>query len=108
MQLLTKGAGQGVEYLHASVHFRADGRLEARADKVHYGFITIHNLYVVGRVNVADCRARFVVEEVKPGGLVTAFIPSAVNQALQEYSRGYCVEDVTIRQGKMVVTVRPE
>jgi len=48
------------------------------------------------------------MEEVQPGGLLTAFIPTAVNEALSQYSQGYCVEDVTIRQGEMEITLRPQ
>ena len=108
MQLLAGNRGTAVDYTNATVHFRGDGRLEVSADEVRYGFIIIRNLHLVGRVDVANCKAQFVMEDVEPGGLLTAFIPTAVNQALDEYTRGYCVEDVTIREGEMIITLRPE
>lgn len=107
LALLAHQSQVPVEYDNVRLHFREDGRIEIWADHVSYGWVHLNHLHLIGRVEVMSCRAQLVVEEMEPGGLWARVVPTLVNRALEEYTRGYCVEQVEIHEGEMTILLRP-
>jgi hypothetical protein len=45
-------------------------------------------------------------ESISPPGLITALVPTLVNQSLQQYAAEWYVEDVTTHDGYIELVVR--
>ena len=80
-QLAASAAAQGLDVQGLDVQFK-DGSMVLSADNLRYGFVSARNLVLQGRPQVADGRVTFQVDSVQPNNLVTAALPSVINQLL--------------------------
>jgi hypothetical protein len=99
------GAQQGLEAEGLEARFTG-GRVHLTATRLRYQFIQVDNLVLVGLPVARDGVLQIEMESISPQGLITAMIPSLMNQALRQYGAGWYVEDVEIREGVMELTVR--
>jgi hypothetical protein len=98
-------AQQGAQVEGLDVRFTG-GKMRITADRVGYGFVNVRDLVLVGRLVARDGQLQVEVDSVQPGGLVAAFIPSMVNQALAQYTSKWYVEDVHTLEGQLELRIR--
>jgi len=95
----------GVDAVNVQVHF-TDGKVKLSADRVSYGLIGVSNLAVIGRLVAENGVLQVQVESITPGGLVASMLPGVINKALAQFGSQWYVEDVTISEGQLELTVR--
>ncbi len=106
LALLSSTVELPVEYTNVGVHFRGDGRIELWADDVRYGFIRLRNFHLIGRIELVGCIPQLVIEHLEPDEILTTLIPSLINRTLRQSAQGYCVEEVRVQEGEMVLLMR--
>jgi hypothetical protein len=77
------------------------------AGRVGYGFVDAQNVTLVGRLVAVDGKLQLQTESITPRGIVTALIPTIANQALQQYTSRWYIEDVRTTEGQIQLRVRP-
>jgi hypothetical protein len=82
------------------------GKMRITAQQLKYGVVNVRDLVLVGRLFAQDGQLQMAVESVQPGGLVGAFIPPVVNQALAQYASQWYVEDVRTLDGQLELRIR--
>lgn len=109
LRAVTSGAAaeQGATLENGGVRFTDDGRMILTAGQVGYGFVNAQNVTLVGRLVAVDGKLQLQTESITPGGLVTALIPTIANQALQQYTSKWYIEDVRTTEGQIELHVRP-
>jgi hypothetical protein len=105
-QLAASATSQGIDVQGLDVQFE-DGAMVLSADNLRYGFVSARNLVLRGTPIVANGRVTLQVDSVRPNNLVTAALPSVINQLLAQAFEQWYVEDVQIVPGQLVLTVRP-
>ena len=105
-QLAAGAAAQGIDIQGLDVQFK-DGSMVLSADNLRYGFVSARNLVLQGRPLVANGRVTLQVDSVQPNNLVTAALPSVINQMLGQAFEQWYVEDLQVQPGQLVLTVRP-
>jgi hypothetical protein len=95
----------GAQVENLDVQF-AGGKMRITADSLRYGVVNVKDLVLVGRLFARNGQLQIAVESVQPGGLVGAFIPSVVNQALAQYASQWYVEDVRTLEGRLELSIR--
>jgi hypothetical protein len=98
-------AQSGAQVENLDVRFTG-GKMRITADSLRYGPVNVSDLVLVGRLFARDGQLQMAIESVQPGGLVGAFIPSVVNQALARYASQWYVEDVRTLEGRLELTIR--
>ena len=98
-------AQQGVQVEGLDVRFTG-GKMRITAQRLGYGFVNVSDLVVVGRLVARDGQLQMETDSIQPGGLVAAFIPSMVNQALAQYTSKWYVEDVHTLEGQLELRIR--
>jgi hypothetical protein len=83
-----------------------NGKMRITADSLRYGVVNVSDLILVGQLFARNGQLQMTVESVQPGGLVGAFIPSVVNQALARYASQWYVEDVRTLEGRLELQIR--
>jgi hypothetical protein len=106
---VTSGATDqsGATLENVGVQFTADGKMILTAGRVGYGFINADNVTLVGRLIAVDGRLELETESITPRGMVTSLIPTFANQALQQYTSRWYIEDVQTTEGQIELRVRP-
>lgn len=106
---VTTGATEqsGATLENVGVQFTADGKMVLTAGRVGYGFVNADNVTLVGRLIAVDGRLELETESISPRGMVTSLIPTFANQALQEYTSRWYVEDARTTEGQIELRVRP-
>ena len=61
---------------------------------------------LVGRLVAVDGRLQLETESVTPRGLLSALIPTVANQALEQYTAKWYVEEVETLEGRIEVRIR--
>ncbi len=109
LRAVTSGAAaeQGATLDNVGVKFTADGKMILTAGRVGYGFVNADNVTLVGRLVAVNGKLELQTESITPRGLVTAMIPTIANQALQNYTSKWYIEDVRTTEGKIELRVRP-
>lgn len=109
LSAVTSGAAQqsGATLENVGVQFTADGKMVLTAGRVGYGFINADNVTLVGRLIAVDGRLELETESISPRGIVTSFIPTVANQALQQYTSRWYIEEVETTEGQLQLRVRP-
>jgi hypothetical protein len=98
-------AQSGAQVENLDVRFTG-GKMRITADSLRYGPVNVSDLVLVGRLFARDGQLQMAIESVQPGGLVGAFIPSVVNQALARYASQWYVEDVRTLEGRLELSIR--
>jgi hypothetical protein len=83
-----------------------DGKMRVDADYLSYGPINVDNLTLIGTLAAADGKLQLQTESVTPRGLIGALIPTVANQALEQYTSKWYVEDVKTYDGYIEVRTR--
>jgi hypothetical protein len=83
-----------------------DGRMRIEAAKLKYGPVNVENLVLVGRLVAEGGKLKLQTESVTPRGLLAALIPTVANQALEQYTSKWYVEDVKTLEGRIEVRIR--
>jgi hypothetical protein len=109
LRAVTSGATSesGATLENVGVQFTADGRMILTAGRVGYGFANADNVTLVGRLVAVDGKLKLQTESITPRGMVTALIPTVANQALQQYTSKWYIEDVRTTEGQIELRVRP-
>ncbi len=109
LRAVTSGAAaeQGATLDNVGVEFTADGKMILTAGRVGYGFVNAENVTLVGRLVAVDGKLQLQTESIAPRGIVTALIPTIANQALQQYTSRWYIEDVRTTEGQIELRVRP-
>jgi hypothetical protein len=109
LRAVTSGATEesGATLENVGVQFTADGKMILTAGRVGYGFINADNVTLVGRLIAVDGRLELETESISPRGMVTSLIPTFANQALQQYTSRWYVEEVRTTEGQIELRVRP-
>ena len=109
LRAVTTGATEesGATLENVDVQFTADGRMVLTAGRVGYGFVNADNVTLVGRLLAVDGRLELETESISPRGMVTSLIPTFANQALQQYTSRWYVEEVRTTEGQIELRVRP-
>ncbi len=109
LRAVTSGATEqsGATLENVGVQFTADGKMILTAGRVGYGFINADNVTLVGRLIAVDGRLELETESITPRGMVTSLIPTFANQALQQYTSRWYIEDVRTTEGQIELRVRP-
>lgn len=109
LSAVTSGAAQqsGATLEDVGVQFTADGKMVLTAGRVGYGFVNADNVTLVGRLIAVDGRLELETESISPRGIVTSFIPTLANQALQQYTSRWHIEEVRTTEGRLELRVRP-
>lgn len=109
LRAVTSGATEqsGATLENVGVQFTADGKMILTAGRVGYGFINADNVTLVGRLIAVDGRLELETESISPRGMVTSLIPTFANQALQQYTSRWYIEDVQTTEGQIELRVRP-
>lgn len=109
LRAVTSGAAaeQGATLEDVDVQFTADGKMILTAGRVGYGFINADNVTLVGRLVAVDGKLELQTESVSPRGIVTAMIPTIANQALQQYTSKWYIEEARTTEGQVELRVRP-
>jgi hypothetical protein len=109
LRAVTTGATEesGATLENVGVQFTADGRMVMTAGRVGYGFVNAENVTLVGRLLAVDGRLELETESISPRGMVTSLIPTFANQALQQYTSRWYVEEVRTTEGQIELRVRP-
>jgi hypothetical protein len=95
----------GVQVSGLDVRF-ADSKMRLSADQLTYGMFNVNDLVLVGRLVAVNGQLQMAVESVQPGGIIGAFIPRMVNQALAQYAAQWYVEDVNTLDGRLELKIR--
>ncbi|HEX9115468.1 MAG TPA: hypothetical protein VGA61_05335 [Anaerolineae bacterium] len=95
----------GVHVENLSVRF-TQGKTWITASQVTYSVISVSNLAIVGTLVAQNGVLQLQTESVTPQNLVTAMIPSAINQALKQYTSKWYVEDVQTLEGRIELRIR--
>jgi hypothetical protein len=98
-------AQRGAQVEGLGVRF-VDGRMRITADRLGYGVVSLRDLVLVGRLEARNGQLQMEVESVQPGGLVAAFVPGMVNQALAQYASQWYVEEVRTLDGRLELRIR--
>lgn len=106
-ELASSYSMQGVDVQGVQVEFR-QGSLAVSATRVRYGFFTINNLIVEGRVRVTNGKVSFIADRIQPRNLATAALPTLVDQFLTQALQGWYVESLQLEPGRMILRLRPE
>jgi hypothetical protein len=108
LRAVTSGAAadSGATLENVGVQFTADGKMILTAARVGYGFVNAENVTLVGRLLAVDGRLQLETESVAPRGIVTSLIPTLANQALQQYTSLWYIEDVRTAEGQIELRVR--
>ena len=109
LRAVTSGAAaeQGATIENVGVQFTAEGKMVLTAGRVGYGFVNADNVTLVGRLIAVDGKLELQTESITPRGLVTALIPTIANQALQQYTSRWYIEEVRTTEGQLELRVRP-
>jgi hypothetical protein len=109
LRAVTSGATDesGATLENVDVQFTSDGKMVLTAGRVGYGFINADNVTLVGRLLAVDGRLELETESISPRGMVTSLIPTFANQALQQYTAQWYVEEVETTEGQIALRVRP-
>jgi hypothetical protein len=109
LRAVTSGAvtEQGATLENVNIQFTADGKMMLTASRVGYGFVNADNVTMVGRLIAVDGKLEFQTESVTPRGIVTSLIPTIANQALQQYTSRWYIEDIQTTEGQIELRVRP-
>ncbi len=91
---------------NVGVQFTADGKMILTAGRLGYGFVSADNVVLVGRLITVDGKLQLETESISPRGLVTSFIPTLANEALQQYTSRWYVESVQTMEGRIEMRVR--
>jgi hypothetical protein len=83
-----------------------DGRMRIEAAALSYGPVNVENLVLVGRLVAQDGKLQLETESVSPRGLLAAVIPTFANQALEQYTARWYVEDVKTLEGRIEARIR--
>jgi hypothetical protein len=100
-------AESGASLENVGVQFTSDGKMVLTAGRVGYGFVNADNVTLVGRLIAVDGRLELETESISPRGMVTSLIPTFANQALQQYTSRWYVEEVRTTEGQIELRVRP-
>ncbi len=108
LRAVTSGATaeSGATLENVEVQFTADGKMILTAGRVGYGFISADNVVLVGRLIAVDGKLQLETESISPRGLVTSFIPTVANEALQRYTSRWYVDNVQTMEGRIEMRVR--
>lgn len=87
------------------VRFTA-GRMHIEAAALSYGPVNVENLVLVGRLVAKEGKLQLETESISPRGLLAAVIPTVANQALEQYTAKWYVEDVKTLEGRIEVRIR--
>lgn len=109
LRAVTSGAAaeQGATLENVGVEFTADGKMILTAGRVGYGFVNADDVTLTGRLVAVDGKLQLETESITPRGLVTSMIPTIANQALQNYTSKWYVEEVRTTEGQIKLRVRP-
>jgi hypothetical protein len=109
LRAVTSGAAaqSGATLENVGVRFTNDNKMVLTAGRVGYGFINANNVTLVGSLVAVDGKLQLQTESITPGGLVTSLIPTIANQALQNYTSRWYIEDVRTTEGRIELRVRP-
>ena len=109
LRAVTSGATEqsGATLENVGVQFTADGKMILTAGRVGYGFVNADNVTLVGRLVAVDGKLQLQTESITPRSMVTALIPTVANQALQQYTSKWYIEDVRTTEGQIELRVRP-
>lgn len=100
-------AAQGATLDNVGVEFTADGKMILTAARVGYGLVNADNVTLVGRLVAVNGKLELQTESIAPRGLVTSLIPTIANQALQQYTSKWYIEEVRTTEGQIKLRVRP-
>ena len=108
LRAVTSGATaeSGATLENVGVQFTADGKMILTAGRLGYGFVSADNVVLVGRLIAADGKLQLQTESISPRGLVTSFIPTLANEALQQYTSRWYVDGVQTTEGRIEIRVR--
>jgi hypothetical protein len=84
----------------------ADDRMTLSATRLVYGMIEVRDLRMVGRLAASEGQLRLETESLIPRGLVTALIPTLMNQALAQYTSQWYIEEVRTLEGRLELRIR--
>ena len=105
MEQFAAGNTGGVQASSLEVHFQ-DGKVDVTLKDLSYGLLHLSSLHVVGSFWVQNGVPHFQAERIEPYNLATMALPSMIDQALAQYSAGWYVERIEVREGKIIVTAR--
>ena len=110
LRAVTSGATaeSGATLENVGVQFTADGKMILTAGRLGYGFISADNVVLVGRLNAVDGKLQLETESISPRGLVTSFIPTLANEALQQYTSRWYVDSAQTMEGRIEMRVRAQ
>ncbi len=99
------GGDSGATAKDLRVRF-TDGRMRIEAAALSYGPVNVENLVLVGRLVAQNGKLQLETESISPRGLLAAVIPTVANQALEQYTARWYVEEVKTLEGRMEVRIR--
>lgn len=110
LRAVTSGATaeNGATLENVGVQFTADGKMILTAGRLGYGFISADNVVLVGRLIATGGKLQLETESISPRGLVTSFIPTLANEALQQYTSRWYVDSVQTLEGRIELRVRAQ
>ncbi len=109
LRAVTSGATaeSGATLDNVGIRFTNDGKMTMTAGRVGYGFVNADNVTLIGRLVAVNGKLQLETESVQPRGIVTSMIPTIANQALQQYTSRWYIEDVRTTEGQLDLRVRP-
>jgi len=101
------GAGQqeGLTVEGLVVRFTG-GKVLLNAEELSYGLIRMENLAIVGRLVAVNGVLQFETESISPRSLITALIPTMINQAFQRSTAQWYIEDVRALDGRLEIRIK--
>ena len=110
LRAVTSGTTEenGATLEDVGVQFTADGKMILTAGRLGYGFISADNVVLVGRLIAVGGKLQLETESISPRGLVTSFIPTLANEALQQYTSRWYVDSVQTLEGRIEMRVRTQ
>jgi len=101
------GAGQqeGLNVEGLVVRF-SGGKVLLNAEELSYGLIRMTDLAIVGRLVAVNGVLQFETESISPRSLITALIPTMINQAFQRSTAQWYIEDVRALDGRLEIRIR--
>ena len=101
------GAGQqeGLNVEGLVVRF-SGGKVLLNAEELSYGLIRMTDLAIVGRLVAVNGVLQFETESISPRSLITALIPTMINQAFQRSTAQWYIEDVRALDGRLEIRIK--
>ena len=87
-------------------HFRS-GKITISADEIRYGVLNLGQMTIEGNVTATNGVVHFNVDSIQPQNMMTAAIPTVLDQLFGTWLANYYIENIEVQEGSLIYTVRP-